>query len=83
MPAPAPAPLSPPPRDDYRETRITETRIEKETSRGKTNDRRWTEITKDLVIVEAIKEMGYEYQESDGYFYVMEYLRYVWFTSPT
>lgn len=74
---PAPAPLPAPPRDDYRETRITETRIEKETSRGKTKDRRWTEVTKDLVIEEAIKEMGYEYEESEGYFYVMEYLRYV------
>jgi hypothetical protein len=40
-------------------------------------DRRWTEITKDLVIKEAIEESGYEYEETDGFFYVMEYLRYV------
>lgn len=64
-------------RDDFRETRVTETRIEKETSRGSNRDRKWTEISKDLVIEEAIKERGYEYQESEGYFYVMEYLQYV------
>lgn len=76
-PAPAPAPLSPPPREEYRDTRSTEVRIEKESRSGRTRDRRWTEVTKDLVIEEAIKEMGYEFEESDGYFYVMEYLRYV------
>lgn len=37
----------------------------------------WTEITKDLVIKEAIEEMGYEYEETDMFFYVMKYLRYV------
>lgn len=40
----------------------------------------WTEVTKDLVIREAVDAMGYEYEESDGFFYVMEYLKYV---SPT
>ena len=37
----------------------------------------WTEITKDLVVKEAIVEMGYEYEETDEFFYVMQYLRYV------
>lgn len=37
----------------------------------------WTEVTKDLVIKEAIEAMGYDYEETDNYFYVMEYLRYV------
>lgn len=37
----------------------------------------WTEITKDLVIREAIEEMGYEYEETEYFFYVMTYLRYV------
>ena len=37
----------------------------------------WTEITKDLVIREAIEEMGYEYEETEFFFYVMTYLRYV------
>lgn len=36
----------------------------------------WTEITKDLVIREAIDSMGYACEETDEFFYVMEYLRY-------
>jgi hypothetical protein len=36
----------------------------------------WTEITKDLVIREAIDSMGYSCEETDDFFYVMEYLRY-------
>ena len=40
-------------------------------------DRMWTEITKDLVSLEAIKEKGYEFEETEKYYYVMEYLRYV------
>ena len=37
----------------------------------------WTEITKDLVVKEAIEEQGYEFEETDLFFYVMSYLRYV------
>lgn len=37
----------------------------------------WTEITKDLVIREAIQQMGYSCEETHEFFYVMEYLRYV------
>lgn len=37
----------------------------------------WTEITKDLVVKEAIEEMGYEYEETDDFYYIIEYLRYV------
>lgn len=40
-------------------------------------DTMWTEITKDLVIKEAIEGFGYEYEETEWFFYVMEYLRYV------
>ncbi|KAK0729996.1 hypothetical protein B0H67DRAFT_478186 [Lasiosphaeris hirsuta] len=36
----------------------------------------WTEITKDLVIREAIEELGYEYEETEWFFYIMTYLRY-------
>ncbi|KAI0154113.1 hypothetical protein GGR57DRAFT_116654 [Xylariaceae sp. FL1272] len=36
----------------------------------------WTEITKDLVIREAIERMGYDYEETEWFFYVMQYLRY-------
>lgn len=45
-------------------------------------DRMWTEITKDLVSLEAIKERGYEYEETEKYYYVMEYLRYVCLQLP-
>jgi hypothetical protein len=37
----------------------------------------WTEITKDLVLREAVERRGYEFEETDDFFYVMEYLRYV------
>ena len=37
----------------------------------------WTEITKDLVVKEAITGCGYDYEETELFFYVMEYLRYV------
>lgn len=37
----------------------------------------WTEVTKDLVIREAIDECGYSCEETDDFFYVMEYLKYV------
>jgi hypothetical protein len=37
----------------------------------------WTEVTKDLVIKDAIEAMGYEYEETEFFYYVMEYLRYV------
>ena len=40
-------------------------------------DRLWTEITKDLVIKEAIVEMGYEYEETEEFYYVFKFLRYV------
>ena len=37
----------------------------------------WTEITKDLVVKDAIEGMGYDYEETEFFYYVMEYLRYV------
>ena len=37
----------------------------------------WTEVTKDLVLREAIDGMGYRCEETDDFFYIMEYLRYV------
>ncbi|MCJ1473885.1 hypothetical protein MMC13_002540 [Lambiella insularis] len=39
-------------------------------------EKMWTEITKDLVIKEAIEVMGYDFEETEFFFYVMEYLRY-------
>lgn len=37
----------------------------------------WTEITKDLVVREAIEQAGYDYEETEFFFYVIEYLKYV------
>ncbi len=37
----------------------------------------WTEITKDLVVKDAIEMVGLEYEETEYFYYVMEYLRYV------
>ena len=37
----------------------------------------WTEVTKDLVLREAIDGMGYRCEETEDFFYIMEYLRYV------
>ncbi|KAI9835671.1 MAG: hypothetical protein M1837_003672 [Sclerophora amabilis] len=39
-------------------------------------DDMWTEITKDLVVREAIEQLGYDFEETEFFFYVMEYLRY-------
>lgn len=36
----------------------------------------WTEITKDLVVKEAIEQMGYDYEETEFFYYVLTYLRY-------
>lgn len=40
-------------------------------------DELWTEITKDLVCKEAIEKAGYEYEETEHFYYVFAYLRYV------
>jgi len=34
----------------------------------------WTEITKDLVCVEALEEFGYNFEETDTFVYVFDYL---------
>jgi len=52
---------------------------------GQSSDRRvalprsplWTEITKDLVVPEAIKQLGYEFEETEYFYYVLKYLQYV------
>ena len=45
-------------------------------------DRLWTEITKDLVVREAIERAGYEYEETDQFYYIFAYLHYVRPTAP-
>ncbi|KAL4904495.1 hypothetical protein BDW74DRAFT_25425 [Aspergillus multicolor] len=37
-------------------------------------ERLWTEITKDLVVREAIERAGYEYEEFDTFYYIFSYL---------
>jgi hypothetical protein len=37
----------------------------------------WTEITKDLVVREAIEQLGYDFEETEFFYYVLQYLRYV------
>lgn len=39
--------------------------------------KRYTEVTKDLVVREAVEREGYDYKESENDFYIYEYLRYV------
>lgn len=39
----------------------------------------WTEITRDLVNKEAIRKMGYQYEERGQFFYIMQYLHSVSF----
>ncbi|KAH8660716.1 hypothetical protein BGZ60DRAFT_111619 [Tricladium varicosporioides] len=36
----------------------------------------WTEITKDLVVREAIVELGYDFEETEYFYYIIQYLRY-------
>lgn len=42
-------------------------------SRGLGNEL-WTEITKDLVTREAIEDCGYQYEETEYFYYIFEYL---------
>lgn len=84
-PAPAPRDPSPPPSRDRVNVSVYDR--EREVDIEKVTDRRvsrpapppkdmWTEITKDLVVREAIEELGYDYEETNQFFYIMDYLRY-------
>ncbi|OIW30566.1 hypothetical protein CONLIGDRAFT_283852 [Coniochaeta ligniaria NRRL 30616] len=71
------------PRERERE-RETDTRINVQIHDDKREERpvkekrsdMWTEITKDLVSRSAIEEMGYEYEETEYFYYILTYLRY-------
>ncbi|KAL8767816.1 MAG: hypothetical protein Q9209_005810 [Squamulea sp. 1 TL-2023] len=39
-------------------------------------EKMWTEITKDLVTEDAIRHMGYDYEETEYFYYIMSYLKY-------
>jgi len=49
----------------------------KPTRNERPSNEMWTEITKDLVTLEAIHQMGYVYEETEYFFYIKEYLTYV------
>lgn len=89
-PAPVPREPSPPPTRDRLNVAVydreREIDIERITDRHSSRTpvppppqpkEMWTEITKDLVLREAIEQMGYDYEETSDFFYVMDYLRYV------
>lgn len=63
--------------EDIHDTRISIRDRDRDRRPVKKQQEMWTEITKDLVLREAIERMGYEYEETEFFFYVMEYLRYV------
>jgi len=42
--------------------------------RRETRGELWTEITKDLVAAEALEEFGYQFEETDNFLYVFDYL---------
>lgn len=44
-------------------------------------DERWTEITKDLVVRDAIEQLGYEFEETRMFYYIFSYLEPVYFPS--
>ncbi|KAH8838174.1 hypothetical protein MCOR27_006713 [Pyricularia oryzae] len=63
---------------EIRDKRTTDVEIEQTTRRRsrRQDESMWTEITKDLVCREAIIDMGYEFEETDLFYYVMQYLKY-------
>lgn len=92
MPAPAPAPRAPSrePRKSSNNLWDREREIDINIDIDRSVERRyaepppppapakdmWTEISKDLVVKEAIQQMGYEFEETPMFFYVMSYLKY-------
>ena len=65
--------------EDVREVAVLDARDEGRSFEAEKlkKDRRWTQITKDVVNEEAIKEEGYVFEKTDDSYCVMEYLRYV------
>ncbi|KAJ8111632.1 hypothetical protein ONZ43_g5573 [Nemania bipapillata] len=65
-----------------REVEVEEVRDRRISIRGgerlsaRKRDGMWTEITRDLVTREAIERLGYDYEETEFFFYVMKYLQY-------
>ncbi|KAM0333501.1 hypothetical protein ACHAQA_002164 [Verticillium albo-atrum] len=85
VPAPVPQPTPRDSRDRLggydRELEIEIDRTRDRRSSGRAppkpkQDQMWTEITKDLVCREAVLECGYDFEETEDFFYVMQYLKY-------
>lgn len=57
--------------------KVTDRRIAIRSSTPPRRAETWTEITKDLVCREAILEMGYEFEETEYFYYIIDYLAYV------
>ncbi|KAM0280627.1 hypothetical protein ACHAQH_003934 [Verticillium albo-atrum] len=86
VPAPAPQPAAP--RDSRERLGGYERELEIEIDRSRDRrssgrappkpkqDQMWTEITRDLVCREAVVECGYDFEETEDFFYVMQYLKY-------
>lgn len=51
-------------------------RIEAQVVKGR-RDERWTEITKDLVVREAIERLGYEFEETRFFYYIFSFMKQV------
>ncbi|KAI1246547.1 hypothetical protein MGN70_013447 [Eutypa lata] len=62
--------------EEIRDKRISIRESSRAPPPKRTSREMWTEITKDLVVREAIEQSGYDYEETEYFFYVMEYLRY-------
>jgi len=43
-------------------------------TQSETQGELWTEVTKDLVTAEALQEFGYQYEETEYFIYIFEYL---------
>lgn len=68
--------------DSFPDTK-EEVRVHKRyTDTRRKRDKLWTEISKDLVVREALERAGYEFDETENFYYVFEYLRYVSLSSP-
>ncbi|KAL1843294.1 hypothetical protein VTJ49DRAFT_2403 [Mycothermus thermophilus] len=67
-----------PPVERERRLSVHVVKEERGRSRDRSPPRRtaetWTEITKDLVCREAIEECGYQYEETEWFYYIVEYL---------
>jgi hypothetical protein len=64
-------------RDYERIEENTDRRLGPPREKPRVGDGLWTEITKDLVVREAIERMGYPFEETEFFYYVLTYLRYV------